>query len=412
VTSTGTELPRGWRWVRLREVLAALETGSRPGGGVVGITDGVPSVSAEQMTENGGFDFSSTRYVPREFYEDMADGRVRPDDILIVKDGATTGKVSFVDEAFAHGEAVINEHVFLCRADKRSVVPRYLFLWLWAEEGQRAIRANYRGAAIGGINRRFADTVSVPLPPLPEQKRIVAILNEQLSQVERARAAAEARLATAKALPAAYLRDVFESEDAKAWPEHALAEVSSLVIDGPHVTPEYVAAGVPFLTVRNIVNRSIDLSDASYISPEDHAVFQRRVRPQRGDILYTKDGTLGVPCLVDSSLDFSFFVSVALIRLRPEYADPRFVTLALDSDDLRQQVTHLADGAGLKHMVLKSIRALKVRLPSLHTQRAIAAQLAKRIAAAERLSQAARHAVTAVETLPSSLLRCAFRGEL
>ena len=152
--------------------------------------------------------------------------------------------------------------------------------------------------------------VRVPLPPLPEQKRIAGILKEQLAAVERARAATEAQLEAAKALPAAYLREVFVSDEAKDWPAHAMENLSNLIIDGPHVTPEYQTKGVPFLTVRNIVNRRIDMTEVSFVTEGDHAEFAARGRAERGDILYTKDGTLGVPCVVDTDEQFSFFVSV------------------------------------------------------------------------------------------------------
>ena len=109
------ELPEGWRWLSLGDLLISLESGSRPKGGAVGITTGVPSLSAEHITQYGTFDFSSLRFVPREFYEQMTRGHIKRSDILIVKDGATTGKTAFVDDTFPFDEAVGNEHVFLCR---------------------------------------------------------------------------------------------------------------------------------------------------------------------------------------------------------------------------------------------------------------------------------------------------------
>ncbi len=68
----------------------------------------------------------------------------------------------------------------------------------------------------------------IPLPPLAEQKRIAAILTERLTTVERARKASETRLEAARALPAAYLREVFESEEAMGWSTHKLRDVMQL----------------------------------------------------------------------------------------------------------------------------------------------------------------------------------------
>ena len=227
--NTETELPEGWVWQRLDDLLVSLETGTRPIGGAVGILDGVPSLSAEHMTINGTFNFTNLRYVPHEFYSQMNRGHIQQDDILIVKDGATTGKTCFIDESFPFSEAVINEHVFICRANPEKVCSKYLFFWLWGENAQTAIQSTFQGAAIGGINQKFVEKVFVPLPSLPEQKRIAAMLTEQLAAVEKARKASEARLETARALPTAYLREVFEGEDAKKWSWTNLENIARLL---------------------------------------------------------------------------------------------------------------------------------------------------------------------------------------
>jgi len=80
------------------------------------------------MTRLGTFTFSALRYVPRDFYERMTKGRIQPNDILVVKDGATTGKVALVDESFPFQKAVVNEHVFLCRPNTNSTtIVRFMF---------------------------------------------------------------------------------------------------------------------------------------------------------------------------------------------------------------------------------------------------------------------------------------------
>ena len=177
-------LPPEWRRAKLSDVVLALETGKRPKGGAVNVSGGILSISAEHMTASGEIDRSIPRFVPREFYESMRSGRVQLGDVLVVKDGATTGKTAFVCGLSDKPPMAVNEHVFICRPDGGSVDPQFLFFWLWGPSGQYQIRACYRGSAIGGINRSFAEHVTIPLPPLAEQKRIVAILNDQMAAVK------------------------------------------------------------------------------------------------------------------------------------------------------------------------------------------------------------------------------------
>ncbi len=170
-------LPEGWVEAPLQNLLVALESGSRPRGGVRGIEDGVVSVGGEHLDDSGGFRFEKIKYVPKEFFEKMTQGKIEHGDILIVKDGATTGKVSLVKPDFPYYPSVVNEHVFVCRL-AIELVPDFLYHYLHSEEGQRRILANFRGSAQGGINRSFAPNTLVPIAPVSEQRRIVNRLDQ------------------------------------------------------------------------------------------------------------------------------------------------------------------------------------------------------------------------------------------
>ncbi|ACD97218.1 restriction endonuclease subunit S [Trichlorobacter lovleyi] len=180
---TNTVFSNGWLTVPLSDLLMSLETGSRPKGGVRGITAGIPSLGGEHLDSNGGFKLDNIRYVPLEFAELMTRGAINNGDILVVKDGATTGKVSFVDNSFPLSIAVVNEHVFLCRCSSL-LNSKYIFFYLFSNSGNQQILEDFRGAAQGGISQRFADLVKVPLAPAAEQTRIVEKLEELFSDLD------------------------------------------------------------------------------------------------------------------------------------------------------------------------------------------------------------------------------------
>jgi type I restriction enzyme S subunit len=181
----GSELPEGWKTTSLSDLLISLESGSRPRGGVRGIVDGVPSIGGEHLNYDGTFNFESIKYVPHAFAAAMKKGRIHYRDILIVKDGATTGKTAFVGADFPHSEAFVNEHVFICRATEK-IDAEFLFRFLMCKDGQERILENFKGSAQGGINQAFASNVQIPLAPLAEQRRIVAKLAALLAQVTTA----------------------------------------------------------------------------------------------------------------------------------------------------------------------------------------------------------------------------------
>jgi type I restriction enzyme, S subunit len=180
-------IPHNWKAMPLSDLLDSLESGSRPRGGVRGIKHGIPSIGGEHLKYDGTFDFSSIKYVPREFASKMTKGRIKINDILVVKDGATTGKTSFVDSNFPFRDAVVNEHVFICRPTNK-INSKYLFYFLSSKDGQERILENFKGSAQGGINQSFAPNTEVPVASVGLQERIVEKLEKVLAHVDISRA--------------------------------------------------------------------------------------------------------------------------------------------------------------------------------------------------------------------------------
>ena len=133
-----------WKSMLLSEFIT-LESGARPRGGVRGILEGIPSLGGEHLNDEGSFKFEKIRYIPEEFFESLNNGRIYPNDIIVVKDGATTGKTSFVGEDFPYERAAVNEHVFIVRVDPEVTFPKFAFYYLFSKEGQEQIISDFRG---------------------------------------------------------------------------------------------------------------------------------------------------------------------------------------------------------------------------------------------------------------------------
>ena len=109
---------------------------ARPKGGVKNGGGEIPSLGAEHLSDNGGFNFAKLKQVSRSFYDGMKKGKIQNQDILVVKDGATTGKVSYVNEAFPYCEAAVNEHLFRIQLDQRKACPAFVFRFLQSPIGK------------------------------------------------------------------------------------------------------------------------------------------------------------------------------------------------------------------------------------------------------------------------------------
>lgn len=271
--------------IPLSEVVAELESGSRPKGGVADKGGDIPSLGAEHLDDSGHFKLDKLKLVPRDFFDQMRSGHIYQKDILIVKDGATTGKTSFVDESFPCEDAAINEHVFRLAIEARKAFPKYVFRFLHSPVGLQQILKDFRGATVGGISRGFTDKVSLPFPSLTEQKRIAAILDRADAIRRKRRQAIQ--------LVDEFLRSVFfdmfgnPSSNPKNWKTTSIKSFGKVVTGNTpsRKQPEYYGDHIEWIKSDNINTPSHFLTPASeYLSESGRAAG--RTAPA-GSILVT-----------------------------------------------------------------------------------------------------------------------------
>lgn len=174
--------PPSWTIAKLGCLAQHFESGKRPKGGVSKVKEGILSLGGEHLRGTGRLSSENPRYVPREFAESLRRVKVRADDILIVKDGATTGKTSIATSDFAG--AVINEHLFQLRPVE-GLSSRFLFFFLWSCRGKAEIMKDFRGSAQGGITKAVLDLCEIPVAPLGEQHRIVEKIETLFAEIDK-----------------------------------------------------------------------------------------------------------------------------------------------------------------------------------------------------------------------------------
>jgi type I restriction enzyme S subunit len=242
----------------------------------------------------------------------------------------------------------------------------------------------------------------IPLPPLEEQKRIAAIL-DKADAIRRKRQ-------QALQLADEFLRSLFLTviSDRNTYNFVDLSSVCTKITDGTHKTPTYVAHGIPFITARNVVGRSLNLQNTKRISEAEHRLLTSRARPELGDLLVTKDGTIGETCVVEISDPFSIFVSVALLKPNRAKVLPHFLAAQLQSPFVQKQIIRGSKGIAIRHLHLADFKTLKILLPPMHVQRAFVDKLSRVHTYRAEMSVQA----SALAELQKSLTYRAFQSEL
>ncbi|MCX6841920.1 MAG: restriction endonuclease subunit S [candidate division WOR-3 bacterium] len=274
-----------------------------------------------------------------------------------------------------------------------------------------------KAASEGTTNRVRLDVdrflkLTTPLPPLPEQRRIVARIEELAGKHDEARRHGRDAVEVRESLlPSAYSA-AFDAAASISPSLERLGDLCRLITDGTHVTPRYVPEGVAFLSVKDITTGIIRFDDAKKISTEEQAALTRRCRPERDDVLLTKVGTTGFAKAIDVDREFSIFVSLALLKLDLNRLLPRYTEYMLNSSRVRDLSARDTRGVGNKNLVLKFIREFRIPAPPLADQRRIVAELDALQAKVDELKRLQAETQAELDALLPSILDRAFKGEL
>jgi len=200
--------------------------------------------------------------------------------------------------------------------------------------------------------------IKIPLPPLEIQEQIVTELESYQKIIDGAKQVIENYKPTFKIDP--------------KWEKVFLKKVCEKITDGTHKTPKYMDTGVPFLRVTDVTGTN---QSKKYISYSEHKDLIKRCKPEKGDVLYTKNGTIGVARLVDWEWEFSIFVSLALLKPKKNVLYPKYLEIFLNSKEaLKQAIAHSKSGT-VTNLHLIEIKQMKIPLPSLEIQHKIVNQI-------------------------------------
>lgn len=261
------------------------------------------------------------------------------------------------------------------------------------------------GATAKSLRLRHFEELLVPVPPRHEQERIVEILDEVFANIDR-------NLQNAKDLFQSQLHDIF-LHAGNGWVECTLNDVCSLITDGTHYTPKYLADGVPFLSVKNLTKGFIDFSDTKFISLKEHQILTKRCKPVRDDILYTKVGTTGIAKVIDVDEEFSIFVSVALLKLKKDVIDNVYLEHYLNSPIAREQAKKRTRGMANKNLVIRDIKEIVIHYPKeIKKQKEISKLVSHFLERNNELQGQYVKKLELIDKLKKSILQQAFTGEL
>jgi type I restriction enzyme S subunit len=259
-----------------------------------------------------------------------------------------------------------------------------------------------------GLNMGLVRGITIPIAPLPEQQRIVALLDELSASLATTKANVERNIESARSLFDCRLQVLF-SRRRDEWKETTLGDAYD-VRDGTHDSPRYQDAGYPLVTSRNLKPGGLCFDDARLIGEQDYLKINERSAVHKGDVLFAMIGTIGNPTLVEIEPEFAI-KNVALFK-NTKGQSGAFLRYFLSSRNVVNMMARDAKGATQKFVGLGYLRAFPICLPPLDDQLRMVEELDELARETQRLTRLYERKLIALEELKKSLLRQAFNGEL
>ena len=293
----------------------------------------------------------------------------------------------------------------------------FLLYWFLMDSTVGRINATCTGARMPRANMNSVFEFKFPVPSLPEQKRIVAILDEVFEGIDRAIANTEKNLANARELFESYLNAIF-TQKGDGWEEKKLEKLASKI--GSGATPRggqdaYKIEGITLIRSLNIHDRRFKTKDLAYIDYEQ-AKKLANVVVEEGDVLLNITGaSIARSCVAPSEyLPARVNQHVSIIRPDPNQISSHFLIYLITSKPYKERLLMTGDKAGATRQALTKaqIQDFSVHFPNLNEQELIVKKFDLLETETQRLEAIYRQKLAALQELKQSILQKAFTGEL
>ena len=330
---------------------------------------------------------------------------VQGGDVLVSTVRPNLNAVAFVTPAF--NGATASTGFTVLRPNPSLLDSRYLFFWVRSPQFVAEMTMNATGASYPAVSDAIVKRSVIPSPPLPEQRRIAAILDKANAIRRQRRQSLEL---TQDLLRSAFLDmfgDPVVNSNGHRWRQ--LRDVCLKITDGEHLNPALVSSGVPLVMAGDLSDAGVSFDAGKFVSEADAARFRGKCAPELSDVLLVGRGaTIGRSTLVDKSEPFCLMGSVILLKCDKSLVLPDYLVSLLREPSYRKKLFSTSGSSAQQAIYLKDVAALPIPLPALRQQ-----QLFCEIALATRRRMAIlKDAQEAGEALFQSLSQRAFAGEL
>lgn len=401
----------GWPRFSLRQVTSKIGSGATPRGGEAAYKlEGIPLIRSLNV-HDGEFRSRKLAYIDDEQALQLNNAIIERGDVLLNITGASIARCCVAPHTYL--PARVNQHVAILRPKRDRLVSEFLCYVLTSPACKTELLATgEQGATRQALTKGQLQDYVVAVPPLAEQERIVAILDEAFAGIATATAHAERNVRNARELFQTVLQSTFEQKG-EGWVETTIGKGTGGVFTGPFGSllhkKDYVENGIPLVNPAHITDTGIIPDTRKTVTSATAKRLSGYVM-RKGDIVIGRRGEMG-RCAVVTGREDGWLCGTGSFFIKPaESIVPGFLMNYLRSEGARQKLDQIAGGAVMKNLSNTALSNLKISLPTPKIQEEIVDKLDTLATYTQRLESIYRHKLVALGQLRLTILQRAFSG--
>ena len=405
---------KGWSKKRLVEITEKIGSGATPRGGQEAYKESGISLFRSLNVYDGIFKKKNLAFIDEDQASKLSNVVVREGDVLLNITGASVARCCVAPSEFL--PARVNQHVAIIRPKLDYIDSNFLAYLLASKQYKDALlnTGEKAGSTRQALTKVQLENFEITIPRLPEQNRIVAILDEAFEGIDRAIANTKKNLTNARELFESYLNAIFTQKD-DGWVEKRLTQIGGKVLTGPFGSllhkSDYISHGIPLVNPANIEGNQI-VPDFNKTVDQDVLSRLQAYTLRENDIIVGRRGEIG-RCAVVQKEQSGWLCGTGCFFIQPsEYINSVFLAHLLRSTTYRSKLEALSTGATMKNLSNQSLSNLVIALPKLDKQNQIINKLDNLSIETQRLEAIYQQKLAALNELKQTILQKAFTGEL
>ena len=373
----------GWEITTLKDCSQFIKDGTH--GTHKRVIDGIPLLSAKNITKSGKVEWNSSdsRVSEVDYQKIHSKYSLQKDDLLLTVVG-TLGRRALVPVCV---KFTIQRSIGVIRTNNEELLPSFLYHYCDTEAFQKQLELRSNATAQAGVYLGELAKIPLPLPPLPEQQKIAAILTSVDEVIEKT----QAQINKLKDLKTGMMQELLtrgvgvdgkphtEFKDSpvgripKGWKVEQISTLCSHVVDCVNKTAPVVDYKTPYKMIRttNVRHGRVDTVNVRNVTKETYDIWTRRLLPEIGDLIFTREAPVGECGILEDAKGIFLGQRTMMYRADESKTSSYFLMYSLMSEYGKQQLEDFSGGSTVPHMRVPDCGKVLIKLPSKKEQNTI-----------------------------------------